>query len=114
MILVIVAVIVADTAAFAPIHHPSTARLAVPSHWSTTNDSASASLFLSVTALHANLFGRFFRVSKASANSILQRFENPEKIMTQALEDMQNDLVRVRQTYAEVSATQRCLVSSKQ
>merc|ERR1712071_484801 len=36
-----------------------------------------------------------------------------EKIMTQALEDVQNDLVRVRQTYAEVTASQRRLASSK-
>ena len=114
MILVIVGVIVADTAeAFAPIHHPSTARLAVPSHYAPKNDSTSPSASRSVTVLHANLFDRFFRVSKASANSILQRFEDPEKIMTQALEDMQNDLVRVRQTYAEVTATQRRLASSK-
>lgn len=92
--------------AFAPIHHPFTARLTTPSHI-LTHHSASA------TALHANLFDRFFLVSKATANSILQRFEDPEKIMTQALEDMQNDLVRVRQTYAEVTATQRRMASSK-
>jgi phage shock protein A len=34
--------------------------------------------------------------------------------MAQALEDMQNDLVRVRQTYAEVTGAQRRLASSKQ
>mmetsp|Transcript_19034 Transcript_19034/g.43539 ORF Transcript_19034/g.43539 Transcript_19034/m.43539 type:complete len:318 (+) Transcript_19034:52-1005(+) len=95
-----------DVAPFAPIHHASTARLAVPSH-TPTHESASA------TALQANLFDRFFRVSRASANGILQRFEEPEKILTQALEEMQNDLVRVRQTYAEVTATQRRLASSK-
>jgi phage shock protein A len=52
-------------------------------------------------------------VAKANANSILQRFEDPEKVMTQALEDMQNDLVRIRQTYAEVTATQRRMTNSK-
>jgi phage shock protein A len=93
--------------AFAPIHRPSTARLTVPLH-TPPHYPASA------TALQANLFDRFFRVSKASANSILQRFEDPEKIMAQALEDMGNDLVRVRQTYAEVTAAQRRLSSSKQ
>jgi len=96
--------------AFAPIHHPSTsnAKLAVPfpvpSH-----RSASAS----ATALQANLLDRFFRVSKASANSVLQRLEDPEKIMDQALEDMKNDLVRVRQAYAEVTASQRRMASSQ-
>merc|ERR1712232_977950 len=34
-------------------------------------------------------------------------------IMVQALDDMQNDLVRVRQTYAEVTATQRRMANSK-
>ena len=92
---------------FAPIHLPSTARLDVPSYAPSHHPA-------STTALHAGLFDRFYRVSKASANNILQRFEDPEKIMAQALEDMQDDLVRVRQTYAEVTAAQRRLVSSKQ
>jgi len=93
--------------AFAPIHHPSSARLTMPSHISSHRSASS-------TALQANLLDRFFRVSKANANSILQRLEDPEKIMDQALEDMQNDLIRIRQTYAEVTATQRRLASSKQ
>merc|ERR1712078_765766 len=62
----------------------------------------------------ANSFDRFFRVSKASANRILQNFEDPEKIMDQALEDMQSDLIRVRQTYAEVTASQRRLAKAKE
>jgi len=33
--------------------------------------------------------------------------------MVQALDDMQNDVVRVRQTYAEVTATQRRMANSK-
>jgi phage shock protein A len=70
-------------------------------------DSASA------TALHANLFDRFTRVVNANLNNVLKNFEDPEKVMTQALEDMQNDLVRVRQTYSEVTATQRRMASSK-
>merc|ERR1711959_302430 len=48
-----------------------------------------------------------------NANNLLAKFEDPEKIMNQALEDMQTDLVRVRQTYAEVTATQRRMASSK-
>lgn len=92
--------------AFAPIHHPSTARLTMLTQVSSLHSA-------SPTALQANLFDRFYRVSKASANSILQRFEDPEKIMSQALEDMHNDLVRVRQVYAEVTAAQRRLASSK-
>ena len=41
------------------------------------------------TALQMNLFDRFSRVAKSNLNGILQKLEDPEKIMTQALEDMQ-------------------------
>ena len=41
------------------------------------------------TILHMNLFDRFSRVAKSNLNNILQSLEDPEKIMTQALEDMQ-------------------------
>jgi PspA/IM30 family len=43
----------------------------------------------SLTVLHMNLFDRFSRVAKSNLNNILQSLEDPEKIMTQALEDMQ-------------------------
>ena len=36
-----------------------------------------------------NLFDRFSRVAKSNLNNILKNLEDPEKIMTQALEDMQ-------------------------
>ena len=41
------------------------------------------------TSLQMNLFDRFTRVAKATANDILKNLEDPEKIMNQALEDMQ-------------------------
>lgn len=41
------------------------------------------------TALSMNLFDRFQRVAKSNLNNILKGLEDPEKIMTQALEDMQ-------------------------
>jgi hypothetical protein len=40
-------------------------------------------------AFSMNLFDRFQRVTKSSVNNILNKFENPEKIMTQAVIDMQ-------------------------
>ena len=43
----------------------------------------------STTALHMNLFDRFQRVAKSNLNNILKGLEDPEKIMEQALEDMQ-------------------------
>lgn len=96
-----------DAEGFAPIHQKSTARFIAPSHLPSDYSASN-------TALQAGLFDRFYRVSRANANNILQRFEDPEKIMAQALEDMQDDLVRVRQTYAEVTAAQRRLDNSKQ
>jgi phage shock protein A len=103
--------------AFAPIHPGS------PSHPTTTtsapNRVTSPSVVttagqVSPTALYGtNFFDRFARVTKATINSVLGSLEDPEKVATQALEDMQNDLVRVRQTYAEVTATQRRQASSK-
>ena len=41
------------------------------------------------TALNMNLFDRFSRVAKSNLNNILKNLEDPEKIMNQALEDMQ-------------------------
>lgn len=35
----------------------------------------------STTALHANLFDRFFRVARGNLNSLVSRFEDPEKVM---------------------------------
>lgn len=43
----------------------------------------------SSTALQMNLFDRFQRVAKSNLNNILKGLEDPEKIMNQALEDMQ-------------------------
>lgn len=55
------------------------------------------------------MFDRFARVAKSNLNNIAKKLEDPEKIMTQALEDMQGDLVKVRQSYAEVTASIRRL-----
>ncbi|PXF48087.1 putative membrane-associated 30 kDa protein, chloroplastic [Gracilariopsis chorda] len=52
-----------------------------------------------------NLFDRFFRVVRANLNQAVSGMEDPEKILNQTVNDMQNDLVKVRQAYAEVSAT---------
>jgi len=61
-----------------------------------------------------NLFDRFARVAKSNLNNIANKLEDPEKIMEQAVEEMQNDLVKVRQSYAEVTATQRRLMKQKE
>lgn len=66
------------------------------------------------TVLSMNLFDRFSRVDKSNLNNILKNLEDPEKIMNQAVEDMQADLVKIRQSYAEVTATQRRLLKQKE
>lgn len=66
------------------------------------------------TSLSMNLFDRFARVAKGTANDLLKNLEDPEKIMTQAVEDMQGDLVKIRQSYAEITATQRRLMKQKE
>ena len=68
----------------------------------------------STTALSMNLFDRFSRVAKSNLNNVLKSLEDPEKIMNQAVEDMQGDLVKVRQSYAEITATQRRLLKQKE
>lgn len=68
----------------------------------------------SSSALSMNLFDRAARVAKSNINNVLKTLEDPEKIMNQAVEDMQNDLVKVRQSYAEITATQRRLLKQKE
>lgn len=64
--------------------------------------------------LHMNMFDRFTRVAKANANKLLEKMEDPEKVLSQAVEDLQKDLVAVRQSYAEVMATQKRMKSQKE
>lgn len=60
-----------------------------------------------------NLFDRFKRVAKSNLNELVNRMEDPEKIMTQAVTDLQSDLVKIRQSYAEVMATQKKMEKQK-
>lgn len=55
--------------------------------------------------MQMNLFDRFFRVIRANVNQAVSGMEDPEKILNQTVTDMQGDLIKVRQAYAEVSAT---------
>lgn len=54
-----------------------------------------------------NMFDRFFRVVNSNVNRALSGLEDPEKIVVQAVSDMQNDLVKIRQAYAESTAGMR-------
>lgn len=64
--------------------------------------------------LSMNMMDRFFRVVKSNINGVLSNLEDPEKVLEQAVNDMQNDLIKVRQSYAEVSATQKRMEKQKE
>jgi phage shock protein A len=61
-----------------------------------------------------NIFDRFVRVVTSNVNSVLSNLEDPEKVLDQAVNDMQNDLVKIRQSYAEISATQKRMLKQKE
>lgn len=63
--------------------------------------------------LSMNMMDRFFRVVKSNVNSVLSNLEDPEKVLEQAVNDMQTDLVKIRQNYAEISATQKRMEKQK-
>ena len=63
------------------------------------------SQLLRVGSCEMNLGERFVRLVKSNVNQALNSMEDPEKVLTQAVDDMQKDLIKVRQAYAEVSAS---------
>jgi phage shock protein A len=63
------------------------------------------SQLLRVGSCEMNMGERFVRLVKSNVNQALNSMEDPEKVLTQAVDDMQKDLIKVRQAYAEVSAS---------
>jgi phage shock protein A len=59
------------------------------------------------SSLQMNMYDRFARVVKSNVNQVISNMEDPEKVLDQAVADMQNDLVKIRQSYAEIFATQK-------
>lgn len=53
------------------------------------------------------LFDRLSRVVRANLNDLVSKAEDPEKVLEQALVDMQEDLVQLRQAVARSIATQK-------
>lgn len=53
------------------------------------------------------LFDRLGRVVRANLNDLVSKAEDPEKILEQAIIDMQEDLVQLRQAVAQTIATQK-------
>ncbi|KAJ0680173.1 hypothetical protein HanPI659440_Chr16g0621351 [Helianthus annuus] len=60
-------------------------------------------------SIRSNLFDRFARVVKSYANALISTFEDPEKILEQAVTEMNDDLVKMRQATAQVLASQKRL-----
>ncbi|KAJ0079449.1 hypothetical protein Patl1_23986 [Pistacia atlantica] len=56
-----------------------------------------------------NIFERFARIIRSYVNSIAAIFEDPEKIIDQAVIDMNGDLTKMRQATAQVLASQKQL-----
>jgi phage shock protein A len=53
------------------------------------------------------LFDRITRVIRANLNSLIGQAEDPEKVLEQAVEEMQQDLIQLRQAVAQAIATQK-------
>lgn len=64
--------------------------------------------------LQMNIFERFFRVLRANANKVVTGLEDPEKLINQTVGEMESDLVKVRQAYAEVFASAKRLEKQKE
>ncbi|KAF3336589.1 hypothetical protein FCM35_KLT19175 [Carex littledalei] len=59
--------------------------------------------------IQMNLFERLSRVVKSYANAAISSLEDPEKVLDQAVLEMNDDLVKMRQSTAQVIASQRLL-----
>eukprot|EP00240_Pyramimonas_obovata_P006120 CAMPEP_0118930438 /NCGR_PEP_ID=MMETSP1169-20130426/7126_1 /TAXON_ID=36882 /ORGANISM="Pyramimonas obovata, Strain CCMP722" /LENGTH=312 /DNA_ID=CAMNT_0006872797 /DNA_START=132 /DNA_END=1070 /DNA_ORIENTATION=+ len=59
--------------------------------------------------IEANMFDRLGRVAKSYANSIISNAEDPEKMLDQTVNEMSEDLVKMRQASAQVMASQKQL-----
>ncbi len=55
------------------------------------------------------LFDRVSRVVRSNLNSLVSSAEDPEKILEQTVEDMQEDLIQMRQAVAQAMASQKRL-----
>jgi phage shock protein A len=53
------------------------------------------------------LIDRIVRVIRANLNSLIGQAEDPEKVLEQTVEDMQQDLIQLRQAVAQAIATQK-------
>ena len=64
--------------------------------------------------VEANLFARFTRVVSSYANALITAAEDPEKILDQTVNEMNGDLIKMRQATAQVMASQKQLENKYQ
>eukprot|EP00798_Chlamydomonas_sp_ICE-L_P005864 gene5864-6157_t len=62
-----------------------------------------------VVVTQANLFARVTRLIQSSVTNVVQEAEDPEKLLDQVVNEMQQDLVKMRQAAAGVMASQKQL-----
>ena len=53
------------------------------------------------------IFDRISRVIRSNVNDIIDKSEDPEKVLEQSLRDMGDDLVKMRQAVAQAIASQK-------
>mmetsp|Transcript_135 Transcript_135/g.244 ORF Transcript_135/g.244 Transcript_135/m.244 type:complete len:312 (-) Transcript_135:317-1252(-) len=59
--------------------------------------------------IEANMFDRLSRVAKSYANNFISNAEDPEKMLDQTVNEMSEDLIKMRQATAQVMASQKQL-----
>eukprot|EP00798_Chlamydomonas_sp_ICE-L_P029656 gene29656-5075_t len=59
--------------------------------------------------VEANLFARIARLTKSTVNNLVTTAEDPEKLLDQVVNEMQDDLIKMRQAAAQVLASQKQL-----
>lgn len=59
--------------------------------------------------MEANLFARIARLTKSTVNNMVNQAEDPEKLLDQVVNEMQEDLIKMRQAAAQVLASQKQL-----
>ncbi|KAG2452292.1 hypothetical protein HYH02_003316 [Chlamydomonas schloesseri] len=57
--------------------------------------------------VQANLFSRAARIVNSWATNVVSNAEDPEKLLDQVVEEMQNDLIKMRQAAATILAQQK-------
>lgn len=59
--------------------------------------------------VEANIFSRIARVGQSYVNAAINAAEDPEKMLDQTVNEMQEDLIKMRQAAAQVMASQKQL-----